>query len=417
MPDPTNGGSQRSSVSLQRQLVLLDQLHDRGDGEGLGYRCDVKAGVGRHRCAGGQVAHSEAARVDGHAASTMPIARPGTRACLRTCSSMPSSSWLCCSESAGGSARSGGASARPVTSIRRADPNLQVAILVETFQLCHQARPEYCAIGGVTGMHSNNLRRTALAAICLIMAAAQVGAQTADGWISHAEFRSRTPVVLHFRRELELQRVPASLPVQVTADNRFILYVNGARVASGPSTGSIAELALFDRGYRAESAPRPQCHRGRGLEFRRGRAHGADERGHGIPSHRRGHLDARPGLAREAGSRPRGRFGARATVVAVLRGQRAGNHRCERADWDWAGDKEVGEGWQDAEPAPEAAARTLVADKLPPQTYSARTTGHGGTQQPAGGERFPAQGRGGAGEYHGQTTHPARCHDLRLSRS
>ena len=52
--------------------------------------------------------------------------------------------------------------------------------------------------------------------------------------------RERTPVVLHFRRTLELGRVPAALPVTVTADNRFVLYVNGARVASGPSTGTIA---------------------------------------------------------------------------------------------------------------------------------------------------------------------------------
>jgi alpha-L-rhamnosidase len=40
-----------------------------------------------------------------------------------------------------------------------------------------------------------------------------------------------------------------------------------------------------------------------------------------------------------------------------------------RADWDFAGDRETGAHWRDAAPAPEAAARTLVMDKLPPQTY------------------------------------------------
>jgi len=105
-------------------------------------------------------------------------------------------------------------------------------------------------------MRSKNLRRAAITAICLVMVAARAGAQTADGWISHAGIRDRTPVVLHFRRELELQRLPASLPVQVTADNRFILYVNGRRVASGPSAGSITSwrYSTLDLG--------PQLHRG-----------------------------------------------------------------------------------------------------------------------------------------------------------
>ncbi|TCJ37067.1 alpha-L-rhamnosidase C-terminal domain-containing protein [Parafrankia sp. BMG5.11] len=47
------------------------------------------------------------------------------------------------------------------------------------------------------------------------------------------------PVVLLFRRELTLDGQPKSFPVQVTADNRFILYVNGQRIAEGPSTGDL----------------------------------------------------------------------------------------------------------------------------------------------------------------------------------
>jgi hypothetical protein len=62
-----------------------------------------------------------------------------------------------------------------------------------------------------------------------------------------------------------------------------------------------------------------------------------------------------------------------------------------RADWDWAGDREVGEGWHDAEPAPEAAARTLVADKLPLQTYSPAPPGAVVRSSLRGGERFPAK--------------------------
>jgi len=62
-----------------------------------------------------------------------------------------------------------------------------------------------------------------------------------DGWITHPAAAAKTgPVVLHFRRALSLANVPKVLPVTVTADNRFILFVNGRRVATGPSTGTIA---------------------------------------------------------------------------------------------------------------------------------------------------------------------------------
>ena len=61
------------------------------------------------------------------------------------------------------------------------------------------------------------------------------------------EAGARTPIVLQFRRDLTLERVPAKLPVSVTADNRFVLYVNGERVASGPSTGTVEELAICGR--------------------------------------------------------------------------------------------------------------------------------------------------------------------------
>ena len=53
----------------------------------------------------------------------------------------------------------------------------------------------------------------------------------ADGWITHPGAMP-SPVVLHFRLVLPLEQVPGSLPVTVTADNRFVLYVNGIRAAS-----------------------------------------------------------------------------------------------------------------------------------------------------------------------------------------
>jgi hypothetical protein len=50
----------------------------------------------------------------------------------------------------------------------------------------------------------------------------------------------REPVVLHFRRTVTLSAVPASYIVRVSADNRFILYVNGQRVGDGPARGDLA---------------------------------------------------------------------------------------------------------------------------------------------------------------------------------
>jgi hypothetical protein len=60
------------------------------------------------------------------------------------------------------------------------------------------------------------------------------------GWISHPTAPLREPLVLHFRRTLTLSTVPASYPVRVSADNRFVLFVNGHRVGDGPARGDLA---------------------------------------------------------------------------------------------------------------------------------------------------------------------------------
>jgi hypothetical protein len=60
------------------------------------------------------------------------------------------------------------------------------------------------------------------------------------GWITHPTAPLREPVVLHFRRSLELTAVPATYVVRVSADNRFILYVNGKRVGDGPARGDLS---------------------------------------------------------------------------------------------------------------------------------------------------------------------------------
>ncbi len=59
-------------------------------------------------------------------------------------------------------------------------------------------------------------------------------------WVTHPTAPLREPLVLHFRRTLDLPTVPASYLVRVSADNRFILYVNGTRIGDGPARGDLA---------------------------------------------------------------------------------------------------------------------------------------------------------------------------------
>jgi len=58
-------------------------------------------------------------------------------------------------------------------------------------------------------------------------------------WITHPTASLHDPLVLHFRRTLSLAAVPASYPVRISADNRFILLVNGHRVGDGPARGDL----------------------------------------------------------------------------------------------------------------------------------------------------------------------------------
>jgi alpha-L-rhamnosidase len=58
-------------------------------------------------------------------------------------------------------------------------------------------------------------------------------------WITHPTAPLREPIVLHFRRMVAFAAIPSSYVVRVSADNRFILYVNGKRVGDGPARGDL----------------------------------------------------------------------------------------------------------------------------------------------------------------------------------
>jgi alpha-L-rhamnosidase len=59
-------------------------------------------------------------------------------------------------------------------------------------------------------------------------------------WISHPTAPLREPITLHFKKSFDVAAVPAHFVVHVSADNRFVLYVNGQRVGDGPARGDLA---------------------------------------------------------------------------------------------------------------------------------------------------------------------------------
>lgn len=91
-------------------------------------------------------------------------------------------------------------------------------------------------------MRAARLRNVLLAASGLLAFAGPVLADPT--WVSHPEFagpeRNKEAVSLQFRREIDLPQVPSRLDVKISADNRYVLYVNGRRIDGGPSRGDLA---------------------------------------------------------------------------------------------------------------------------------------------------------------------------------
>ncbi|HEU4781058.1 MAG TPA: family 78 glycoside hydrolase catalytic domain [Steroidobacteraceae bacterium] len=220
------------------------------------------------------------------------------------------------------------------------------------------------------------------AAVLWVVLASPVMADAhADGWITHADAGTRAPIVLQFRRELQLDRVPARLPVSVTADNRFILHVNGTRIASGPSTGTVKSW----RYATVDLAPYL--------------VRGANE----IAATVWNFGDVAPAMQQivATGFRLIGEpvsTSAPGWQVRIDEGHSAVNGK-EHISWQYyvASAPEVVDArrassqWQSAIPAPAAAARTLIADPLPQQLFVSATPGQVVRSSIAGGENFPGQ--------------------------
>jgi alpha-L-rhamnosidase len=59
-------------------------------------------------------------------------------------------------------------------------------------------------------------------------------------WIAHPTAEPRARGVFHFRKVIHLSTKPEHYPVEVSADNHFLLYVNGTRIGDGPAKSELA---------------------------------------------------------------------------------------------------------------------------------------------------------------------------------
>ncbi len=58
-------------------------------------------------------------------------------------------------------------------------------------------------------------------------------------WISYPSANVTEYGVYHFRKKIDLEKVPNKLVIHVSADNRYNLFVNGQRVCYGPAKGDL----------------------------------------------------------------------------------------------------------------------------------------------------------------------------------
>ncbi len=231
-------------------------------------------------------------------------------------------------------------------------------------------------------------------ALVFATAAVSAGAASAQDWITAPGMGKTAPVVLHFRRELDLRSVPAAFALQVSADNRFILYVNGARVGQGPARGDLRHwrYETFDLkpflkpghnvvaaevwnavgdpaapGFK-KGAPMAQVSTQTGFWV-----HG-EGAARVLDSNERWRVAVQPG---HTFSSP---YDALMGALKTIWYAAGGNETIDgtQADWNWAGPSETQAGWTDAVAAmtPGATAPwTLMADPLPAMAAQPIATG------------------------------------------
>ena len=78
---------------------------------------------------------------------------------------------------------------------------------------------------------------TDAAAERLPVSPALLSRQWPASWIAMPGAPERDAGVYHFRRRIALPQPPARLLIHVSADQRYVLHVNGTRVGAGPGRG------------------------------------------------------------------------------------------------------------------------------------------------------------------------------------
>ncbi|MCM5663071.1 family 78 glycoside hydrolase catalytic domain [Galbibacter mesophilus] len=78
-----------------------------------------------------------------------------------------------------------------------------------------------------------------LVKLLIVLAFTTVYSQEKGKWISYPTANVNTYGVYHFRKNFNIEKVPSKLEIQVSADNRYNLFVNGERVAYGPAKGDL----------------------------------------------------------------------------------------------------------------------------------------------------------------------------------
>src|SRR5580658_10265338 len=68
---------------------------------------------------------------------------------------------------------------------------------------------------------------------------ALLAAKWPAAWIACAGAPQRDSGIYYFRKEVTLDAVPAHYRVHVSADNRFLLHVNGSYAGEGPARGDL----------------------------------------------------------------------------------------------------------------------------------------------------------------------------------
>jgi alpha-L-rhamnosidase len=79
----------------------------------------------------------------------------------------------------------------------------------------------------------------ALVTASLVMHAEEPRQHWSAIWISHPTAPLREPIVLHFRKSIELAAAPQHYIVHVSGDRRFLFYVNGQRIGAGPAASDL----------------------------------------------------------------------------------------------------------------------------------------------------------------------------------